>query len=122
MIPGKNLELLEAWKSDAFAELGISEVMRNAHKRTKPWVFNTLEALAKAGLLAKKKKGNINLYALNMNNPLLVQTLQFVEAWNNYNFARLDVIEETIGKIPPSGYCLLVFGSYAEGKQTKDSD
>ena len=122
MIPNKSIGMLDAWDKNAFAELSISEIMEHTGKKTKPWVFNVLKALAKYNLLVKKRKGNINLYTLSLDNPLLVQTLQFLEIQNNYNFTKLDVIKEIISKTPPSAYCLLVFGSYAEGKQTKESD
>lgn len=122
MIPGENLRLLEAWNKSIFAELSISEIMRHTGKKTKPWVFNALKELSKSNLLTKKRKGNMNLYSLELENPLLIQTLQFLEVQRSYNFPALDTVRDAISKIPASGYCLLVFGSYAEGKQTKESD
>lgn len=117
----QKLKLLEAWKSP-FMELSISEIMQMANKNSKPWVFNSLKLLAKNNLIIEKSKGNINLYSLNLSNPLLMQTLQFLEAVNIYNFSHLNIISEAISKIPLSAYCLLVFGSYAEGRQTEKSD
>lgn len=121
MLQNQKLKLLEAWKSP-FAELSISEIMLSSNKSSKPWVFNALKLLAKNRLIIEKSKGNMNLYSLNLNNPLLIQTLQFLNAQEMYSFPYLNIIQETISKIPLHTYCLLVFGSYAEGKHTKASD
>lgn len=122
MISNKKIKLLEAWKKNIFSEFGISEIMKISGKKTKPWVFNALKELAKAKLLLSKRKENLALYSLNLNNPLLLHTLQYIEAQNSLNFPRLDTFIEITNKIPLKTYCLLVFGSYAEGTQTKDSD
>lgn len=118
----QKLKLLTVWSKNIFAELSIAEIMKLANKSSKPWVFNALKLLTKNNLIVQEKKGNINLQKLNLNNPLLIQTLQFLEAQNSYNFTHLNIIGNTISKIPLHTYCLLVFGSYAEGNQTKDSD
>lgn len=118
----RQLELLESWSKDLFAELSISEIMKISGKKTKPWVFNSLKMLEKKNLLIGKKKGNINLYSLNLENPLLFQTLQFLECQKSYNFSRIGVITEAVNKIPIKAYCLLVFGSYSAGKQKSSSD
>jgi len=122
MISNKKIKLLEVWKNNIFAEFGISEIMRISKKRTKPWVFNALKQLTKNNLLISKRKGNLDIYSLNLNNPFLLQTLQYIEVQNSLDFSHLDIIAEAINKIPIKNYCLLVFGSYAENKQTRESD
>ena len=122
MIQNKKIKLLEVWKNNLFDELSISEIMKISKKKTKPWVFNTLKELTKNRLLLSKRKGNINIYKLNLDNPLLIQIIQSIEVHNSLDFVMLDIIMETIKNIPIKNYCLLVFGSYAENKQKKDSD
>ncbi|MBU2638718.1 MAG: nucleotidyltransferase domain-containing protein [Nanoarchaeota archaeon] len=122
MISNEKLNLLNAWKSSPFQGLSISEIMQIAKKNTKPWVFNALKELVKNGLLASERKGNLDIYSLNWGNPLLFHMLQYLEAQENLGFPCTNVISEAIKAIPEKNYCLLVFGSYAEGKQKKDSD
>ena len=122
MMSGKKIKLLETWKRNIFSEFSISEIMKISGKKTKPWVFNALKQLTKNRLLFSKRKGNIDIYSLNLFNPYLIQTLQYIEGQNNLDFHQLDIITEAINKIPIKTYCLLVFGSYAENKQTKESD
>ena len=122
MIQNRKMELLEAWKASPFEELSIAEIMRISGKKTKPWVFNSLKELEKSRLLISERKGNLNFYSLNLENPFLIQALQYLESQRNLDFPQLDMIMEIINKVPVKGYCLLVFGSYAKGKQTKRSD
>ena len=122
MISNEKLKLLEVWEKHPFNEFSISEIIKISKKTTKTWVFTTLKLLTKQKLLHSKKKGNINLYKLNLNNPQVMQILQYLDIQNTLNFPALDIIIEIMDKIPIKNYCLLVFGSYAEDKQKLDSD
>ena len=122
MISNKKIKLLEVWKTNPFTQLGISEIMKLSGKKTKPWVFNALKQLTKNKLLLSKRKGNLDIYSLNLDNPFLLQTLQYIDAQNSLDFPQLGLIKEVINKVPVKNYCLLVFGSYAENRQTKESD
>lgn len=122
MIQNQKIRLLQSWKNRLFDELSISEIMKLSKKKTKPWVFNTLKLLVKYDLLVSKKKGNINLYGLNLHNPLLFQSLQYLEVQDLLGFTQLKLIEDIISRTPVKSYCLLVFGSYAEKKQKERSD
>lgn len=122
MLSLKQMRLLEAWKSNLFNELSTAEIMKISGKKTKPWVFNTLKQLTKQELLSSQRKGNVDLYRLNLQNPLLIQILQFLEIQDNLGFPQRKIIEKTINTIPTKTYCLLVFGSYAGGQQHQDSD
>ena len=122
MIFNKKLKLLCAWENDLFKELSISEIIKLSKKKTKTWVFNSLKQLTKINLLILKRKSNLNLYQLNLNNPILIQILQCLELQEILNFKHLNIIQEIINNLPLKNYCLLIFGSYAQNKQTKDSD
>jgi predicted nucleotidyltransferase len=122
IIPNENMGLLDTWKANPFGEYSISEIMKISGKKTKPWVFNALKLLTEQSLLTLVKKGNINIYRLNLKNPCLVHALHYLEAQKSFSFPLLELIVEVIDTIPLKNYCLLVFGSYAESKQKKDSD
>jgi len=122
MIQNEKIKLLGVWESNIFSELSISEIMAISKKKTKPWVFNALKLLTRHKLLVARKKGNLNLYKLNLDNPLLLQALQYLDVQNNLDFSKLDVIIDAISRIPVKNYCLVVFGSYAENKQKASSD
>lgn len=122
MMNNKKIKLLRVWAVSLFAELSISEIMRIANKNTKPWVFNTLKLLVKNKILTSKRKGNLDIYGLNIKNPLAMQMVQYSEIQENINFQQLELIWEIIEKVLAKSYSLLVFGSYANNKQRKNSD
>ncbi len=122
MISNEKIKLLEVWRKNPFRELSIAEIMKETKKKTKTWVFNALRLLADNNILNSTRKANLDLYSLNLKNPLSYQFLQYLEAQNNLNFSQLKVISEIIEKIPVKNCSIIVFGSYAENKQTKNSD
>ena len=122
MLTNETVKMLDAWKGDIFGELGISEIMKISRKKTKPWVFNALKHLTGSRLLVSKRKGNLDIYRLNLSNPLLMHALQYIDTQKSLDFPYLNILIETIEKIPLRNYCLLVFGSYANGSQRKKSD
>ncbi len=122
LIPNKQIELLDVWKNNPFREFSISEIMKQSGKNTKTWVFNTLKLFVKSKILISNRKANLDIYRFNINNPIAVQLLQYPESQENLNFQELELISELIEKIPVKNYCLIVFGSYANNKYTKNSD
>jgi predicted nucleotidyltransferase len=122
MIPNKKIKLLDIWENKIFDEFSISEIMKLSKKKTKTWVFNSLKILEKNKLLISKKKSNMNLYSLNLDNPLLIQTLQYLESQKMLNFSELDLIIDAIKNIKITNYCLIIFGSYAKKEQSNKSD
>ena len=122
MISNEKMKLLEAWRINPFRELSIAEIMKEAKKETKTWVFNALKLLVKNNILRETRKANLDIYALNLENQLSLQLLQYLEAQYNLNFSQLKVISEIIEKSPIKNLSIVVFGSYATNKQTKNSD
>ena len=122
MIQSEKLKLLNAWRSNPFGEFSISEIMKILKKNTKTWVFNTLKEFVKSKILISKRKGNLDIYNLNLSNPITIQFLTYLETQENVNFPKLEIISEIIEKVPMKNYSLIVFGSYANNQNTKTSD
>ena len=122
MISNEKIRLLEAWRINPFRELSIAEIMKEAKKETKTWIFNALKLLVNNNILKSIRKGNLDIYTLNLENPLSLQLLQYLETQDNLNFSQLKVISEIIEKSPVKNLSIVVFGSYAQNKQTKTSD
>ncbi len=110
MAPKEQIKLLDTWRGNLFEEYSISEIMEISKKRTKPWVFNSLKQLTDEKLLIVRRKANINLYRLNLDNPFLLQTLQYLGAERNSRYRYLDAVSGMIKDIPLRNYCLLGFG------------
>jgi len=118
----EEFEILSVFKTMPFDDLSISEIMRQTGKKSKPWVFNTLSKLERGGLLKKNVKGNMNLYRASLENPALLGHFLFMETLKLADMPNLEVIARIIQITRLKNYCLLVFGSYAEGEQKADSD
>jgi len=118
----EKIRVLEAWRKNPFSNLSRMEIMKSLNKKTKTWIFNTLKHLVKNKILNSNRKSNLDIYSLNLSNPISLKILDFLEIKESINFERLDLISDIINKIPVKAYCLIVFGSYAENKQKKDSD
>jgi len=122
MLTIEKIKLLNIWKDNIFEEFSISEVMSLSKKETKTWVFNTLKIFAKHNLINCRRKGNINLYILNISNPLVLHLLQFLEVQENLDFKEIKLISDIIENIPIKNCSILIFGSYANKKQSPNSD
>lgn len=122
MITNERLRLLNAWRNNLFEIYSISEIMRFSKKITKPWVFSALRMLVKNNILVSQRKGNMDLYSLNLYNPYTLQMMHYLEIQESLEFPLLSLISEAIKAIPIKNYCLIVFGSYAAGTQKKGSD
>lgn len=122
MISNEKIRLLKVWRKNPFREFSIAEIMKESKKKTKTWVFNALKLLAKNNILKSTRKANLDIYNLNLDNPASLQLLQYLEAQDNMNFPQLKVVSEIISKIPIKNCAVIVFGSYANNKQTKKSD
>lgn len=83
-----------------------------------------MKKFGKIGILKEEKKGNTNIYSLNYETDEHISYLAFMEAIakeerQDIPFKNLKQITDLI-KTP--FYCLVVGGSYAEGKQKPSSD
>ena len=122
MISNEVVKLLGVWEDNLFLQFSVSEIMKFSGKKTKTWVFNSLKLLTKHKILVSERKGNLNLYSLNMDNTLLFQALQYLHFQKLLDFPELSLLNEIIDAVSVKNYCLIIFGSYAENKQRKNSD
>ena len=73
MISNEKIKLLEVWRKNPFRELSISEIIKDTKKKTKTWVFNALKLLVNNNILNSTRKSNLDIYTLNLENPLSFQ-------------------------------------------------
>ena len=84
-------------------------------------ISNTLVELEKEGVLKSSFSGNRRYYSLNFENFLLRDYLSFFEEGVKISFLKHNsVLVDFFRKI--SGEIVCVFGSYAKGKNKKESD
>ena len=86
MISNEKIRLLEVWRKNPFKELSVAEIMKETKKKTKTWIFNALKLLVNNNILKSTRKANLDIYSLNLKNPLSLQLLQYLEVQNNLTF------------------------------------
>ncbi|UCE37351.1 MAG: nucleotidyltransferase domain-containing protein [Thermoplasmata archaeon] len=87
-------------------------------------VSNVLLRLEKENILRSKTEGRNKVYRLNLSNPALMHILSMVEEEKAVRFREesglgRDLIDEIIKSRSP---LVIIFGSYADGTQKKNSD
>lgn len=118
----EEFEIIDVFKGKPFDEFGISEIMKTARKRSKPWVFNALRNFERGGLIQRKVKGNMNIYYADVDNPALIGHFLFIESLKLAHSGQLQLISKIISKVPLKNYCLAIFGSWADKTQQAGSD
>ena len=100
MLSNEKIRLMEVWRKNPFRESSIAEIMKASNKKTKTWVFNTLKLLVKNNILKSKRKANLDIYSLNVGNPITFQLLQYLEAQENLDFSKINIVSEIVEKVP----------------------
>jgi len=122
-IPSREeFEIIDIFMRKPFDELGISEIMKETGKKSKPWVFNVLNGFEDRGFIKKERKGNMNLYSANLDSPALIGHFLFIQNLKMEGSGQLDKISKLILNIPLKNYCLIIFGSWASQNQRAGSD
>lgn len=105
-------------------EFGIREISRKAKTDYKN-TYATVQKLVKKGVLLKRRQANIDLCSLNLKGDsaevCLVETLKARIFLEKHRPIR-DFLNAVMDKTRHMYYSIVVFGSFAKGKETKSSD
>jgi predicted nucleotidyltransferase len=118
----EEIKVIDVFMCMPFSEMSISEIMKKSGKKSKTWVFKVLGSLEKEGALKMNRKGNVNLYRANLDSPAIIGKFLLIENLKLAGSGQQDIISRIVSSIPVKNYCLIIFGSYAEGKQKPGSD
>ena len=119
MIHNKYFHILKFYLGDYKREIYGRELIGKIPLAQKT-IALTLQELEQKGLLYVKKRGSMKNYCLNIKNPQTKDTLIITEVLNKNLFLekhqKIDHIFKQDNRI------IGIFGSYAKGKENKDSD
>lgn len=105
-------------------EFGIREVSRKANIGYRH-AHAIIQKLVKKKVLLKKRKANVDFCSLNLHGDFaevcFVEKLKARKFIDKYSPIR-DFLNEVMGKTKQIYYSIVVFGSFAKGKETKNSD
>ncbi|HLC98174.1 MAG TPA: nucleotidyltransferase domain-containing protein [Candidatus Nanoarchaeia archaeon] len=117
----KEIALLIPFIKEPWKGFTLTEIKLRTKKKSHHYVYEALEKFSKT-ILKKEKKGNTNIYHINENATELDYFLLAEIALKDTVTLPIKIIQQIQNKIKWSFYTLLVTGSYAKNKQTKESD
>lgn len=126
----EELRLLDIFRKNPLKSLEFKQIMNLAKKKSRGWVFDTLQNFSNENFITKIKVNNSYLYKANLKSFGLIsyfKPLDFAEAhinntkWPKNIYDILNEVKLNITKETPF-FVMLVFGSYAERKQNEKSD
>ena len=125
MLTKEQLNILGVFKKDLFANLTFKQVKEQSKQKSNNVVQIALKEFLNQSIVHTKKTGNVTAYQLNLGNNL---TLSYLNLLNELDVSKKrfakEVLEEIKIKISKYSefFILIVFGSYAKGKATEQSD
>jgi len=110
--------------ANAGGSFGIRELSRKM-KTDYKMVYTAVQRLSKKGVLLKKRQANLDLCSLNINSDLTQVYYGEMLRANNFLQAHKEIssfFSTVREKVKTIFYSLVVFGSFAKGTETKNSD
>ncbi|MBN1232084.1 MAG: nucleotidyltransferase domain-containing protein [Candidatus Coatesbacteria bacterium] len=121
------LNILSKFPSDYFTVDKVLQLLKESNYAT---VYRKVDSLVKQGILSKAMYGQASQISINLRNEETISLLSLIETKHletfltklkgNLLISVREIIKDTrnISELK----CILVFGSYAKGTQTKNSD
>ncbi len=120
MLHSKYFEVMKFFLKDYSKEIYGRELVGKISLSQKA-ISLVLNELEEANILRSKPKGNIKYYSLNSFNPLIQEYISLFEKEKKIEF--LEKYSKFIDLFNELDFdCVVLFGSYANGSNTKDSD
>lgn len=123
MLTKKQLKIFEPLTRNILKEYSIKEIKESSAEKSNNAMALALKKIKEENLVIERRVGKSLLYTLNTDNELVFHYLAIL---NTKNLSK--VVERAIARIEEeieqhtAFYSLIIFGSYALGKQTKESD
>lgn len=123
MLTEKQLKIFEPIIRNILYEYSIKEIKEQANEKSNNAITIALKKFKEENLVKERKVGRSLLYTLNTENE---RAFYYLEIINNKKLSKsvlraIERIKEEVEKTT-SFYTIVIFGSHAIGKQTKDSD
>ena len=118
------IAIMELFVADPRKRYSIRDISKTIGKQYAP-VHTAVQRLIKKRALKKQRIGHTDYCSIDLHGDASI--FCFAEAWRAKQFIRKNkiagmIIEEVLEKLKAHFYVLVLFGSYAKGKQTEKSD
>jgi|SRR3989344_495612 len=123
MLTESQLKILEPLTKNILKEYSIREIKESCGEKSNNALSLALKKFKDENLVKERRVGRSLLYTINVENDLIFNYIQWINTKRLPKSAlrAIERIKEDVEK-HTSFFSIVVFGSYAIGKQTKDSD
>lgn len=123
MLTESQLKIFEPLTRNMLKEYSIKEIKESSGEKSNNALSLALKKFKNENLVKERRVGRSLLYTLNIDNDLIFNyiTLVNMKKLPKSALRAIERIKEDVEK-HTSFFSIVVFGSYAMGKQTKDSD
>ncbi len=123
-ITGSEIKIIQFFLEHPLESFAVREIARNAKMDYKQ-VHTAIQKLAKKNIIHKKRQANLDLCSLNLKGDktsLCYSEMLKRDFWMKKHPEFALFFHDVLRKIKETNYILLVFGSFAKKKETKNSD
>jgi predicted nucleotidyltransferase len=122
MLTPKQIKIFEVFMKNPYKEHTYKEIKEFSKEKSNSIIQKAILKFLEEKLINKNKIGNIGLYQLNLENITVFSYFDILlkEKLPNIVKISLEKIKEELNDI--EFISIVIFGSYAEGKETKKSD
>jgi len=117
----KRLDIMGCYVEDYNSYFSGRELARKL-KLNPQTVLNHLQQLLKNNIIEKEIRGKSIFYSLNLSNLVTNILLKMTEDYRSYNALDHFELNSILTKIAPFVDTIIIFGSFASGKQKESSD
>lgn len=123
MLTKSQFKIFEPLTKNMLKEYSIKEIKEACGEKSNNALTLALKKFKEENIVKERKIGRSLLYTININNELVFNYIQLINTKKLSKFAlrAIERIKEDVEK-HTSFFSIVIFGSYAIGKQTKDSD
>ena len=123
MISKKQLKIFEVFIRDSFKEYTFNEIKKLAKEKSNSLLQNAIKSYIKENLIKERKINNSKLYFINHENEIVYSYFSLItQKFLSSDVKKtVNIIENELNK-NILFYSLVIFGSYAENSQNKNSD
>lgn len=123
MLTKKQLNIFEPLTHNLFREYSIKEIKKGSKEKSNNAISIALKRFKVEEIITERTVGRSKLYTLNLNNNLIFSYISLINSQTPPKAAQKAIkqLKEEIEKYT-SFFSIVVFGSYAVGKQEKKSD
>mgnify|MGYP001578608154 FL=1 len=122
MLTPKQIKIFEAFLRKPYKELTYKEIKNYSKEKSNSIIQKAVVKFLAEELVKKREVGNIILYAINLDNSTVFSYFEILIKDKSHNLVKnsLKIIREELSNT--EFISLVIFGSYAEGKQKEKSD